>query len=154
MSKKNWKEELQEHFENIRILEKCQAETTGHFEQFCEFIVEPAFEELADELAERGIRAKFQKFRSREIRMVICFPGGKEEQFRYRLILPKNSVELKLILKVEGKKTRHSDFSTRQEQFMPDVNTAEILKLDKEDVILHLIERYRDFIYQTLTSPD
>jgi len=37
---------------------------------------------------------------------------------------------------------------------MPGLGPAEILKLTKEDVILDVLEHYRDFIYEALTTPD
>jgi hypothetical protein len=154
MGNKDWKTELKNHFENMRILEKCQAETLIHFEQFCEFIVEPAFEALVDEIASFGVKARFQKAKGRDIRLSLSFPGSKDEQFHYKIAIPRNSVELRLALVIRGRKNLKSDYKTTEEAFMPDLSPAEVLKLTKDDVILDVLEHYRNFSYEALTSPD
>lgn len=154
MDKRDWKQVLREHFEGARIIERCKGETGGHFDQFCEFIVEPAFEALAEEIETYGVAARFQKLKGKSVRIVLCFPNSKDEQFRYRLGLPQNSIELKLVLVTEGRRNRKLDFIARTEQFRPDLKTEEILKLDKDDIILDLLERYRGFVYESLTTPD
>jgi hypothetical protein len=154
MGQDDWKDELRSHFENVRILEKSQAETTGQFEQFCEFIAEPGFENLADELALYGVKAWHKKFGHREIRFSIAFAGSKEEQFQYRISLPKNAVEIRPGLMIRSRKTARGDFATSQELFMPALSPAEILKLNKEDIIRDVLEHYRNSVYEALTSPD
>jgi hypothetical protein len=154
MGNKDWRAELKNHFENIRILEKCQAETVLQFAQFCEFIVEPAFEALADEIASYRVKARFQRTKGRDIRLSLTFPGSKDEQFQYRIFIPKNSVELRLGLMTKARKNLRSDYKTAEETFMPDLAPAEVLKLSKEDVILDVLEHYRNFSYEALTSPD
>ncbi|MGA2361473.1 MAG: hypothetical protein ABSG73_03340 [Candidatus Aminicenantales bacterium] len=154
MGNKDWKTELKNHFENMRILEKCQAETLIHFEQFCEFIVEPAFEALVEEIASFGVKARIQKAKGRDIRLSLSFPGRKDEQFHYKISIPSNSVELRLALVTKGRKNLTSDYKTTEEAFMPDLSPAEVLKLTKDDVILDVLEHYRNFSYEALTSPD
>jgi len=154
MGNADWKTELKNHFENVRILAKCQAETLIHFEQFCEFIVEPAFEALAEEIASFGVKLKFQKSKGRDIRLSISFPGGKDEQFQYKIVLPKNAVELRPGLVTKGRKNLKTDYETGEGEFMPGLSAAEVLKLSKEAIILNVLEHYRDFIYKTLTSPE
>jgi hypothetical protein len=154
MGNKDWKTELKKHFENMRILEKCQAETLLHFEQFCEFIVEPAFEGLVDEIAAFGVKGRFQKAKGRDIRLSLSFPGSKDEQFQYKIFMPRNSVELRLSLMTKGRKNLKSDYKTSEEAFMPALSPAEVLKLTKDDVILDVLEHYRNFSYEALTSPD
>ncbi|MGD1010038.1 MAG: hypothetical protein ABR951_07805 [Candidatus Aminicenantales bacterium] len=154
MGNKDWKTELKNHFENMRILEKCQAETSIHFEQFCEFIVEPAFEALVDEIASYGVKARFQKSKGRDIRLSLSFPGSKDEQFHYKISIPRNSVELRLALMTKGRKNLKSDYKTTEEAFMPDLGPAEVLKLTKDDLILDVLEHYRNFSYEALTTPD
>jgi hypothetical protein len=154
MGNKDWQTELKNHFESMRILEKSQAETILQFAQFCEFIVEPAFEALADEIASYGVKARFQKTKGRDIRLSLSFPGSKEEQFQYRISIPKNSVELRLALLTKGRKNLKSDHKTVEEAFMPELGPAEVLKLAKEDIILDVLEHYRNFSYEALTSPD
>jgi len=154
MGNKDWKTELKNHFENMRILEKCQAETSIHFEQFCEFIVEPAFEALVDEIASYGVKARFQKSKGRDIRLSLSFPGSKDEQFHYKISIPRDSVELRLALMTKGRKNLKSDYKTTEEAFMPDLGPAEVLKLTKDDLILDVLEHYRNFSYEALTTPD
>ena len=154
MGNTDWKTEIKNHFENVRILAKCQAETLIHFEQFCEFIVEPAFEALAEEIASFGVKLKFQKSKGRDIRLSLSFPGSKDEQFQYRILLPKNSVELRLGLTTKGRKNLKTDFKTEEGVYMAGLSAAAVLKLTKEDVILDVLEHYRDFSYKALTSPD
>jgi hypothetical protein len=154
MGNKDWKTELKNHFENVRILAKCQAETLLHFDQFCEFIVEPAFETLAEEIASYGVKLRFQKTKGRDIRLSLTFPGSKDEQFQYKIVMPKNSVELRLGLVTKGRKTLKQDFHMKEEEFMPGLSSAQVLKLAKEDVILDVLEHYRNFSYEALTSPE
>jgi hypothetical protein len=154
MGGKDWKTELRGIFESIRILEKSKHETLVHFEQFCEFIVEPAFESLAEEIAEYGVKLRVQKTKGRDIRLNLSFPRGKEDQFHYKLVLPKNSVELRLGLVIKGRKTPKADLKTKDGEFMPGLSPAEILKLTKDDVILDVLEHYRDFSFEALTAPD
>ena len=154
MGKTDWKTDLANHFENIRVIELCQAETVGQFEQFCEFIAEPAFENLADELSLRKIKSRQHKAKGRSISFIICFPETKEDQFQYRISLPKNSVELRLKLQVKARRTPKTDYQTTDEDFMPDLSPLEVLKMEKDDVIHDVIEHYRNFCYAALTSPD
>jgi len=154
MGNRDWKTELKNHFENVRILAKCQAETSLHFDQFCEFIVEPGFEALAEEIASFGVKLRVQKAKGRDIRLSLSFPGSKDEQFQYKIVLPKNSVELRLGLVTKGRKTLKTDFKTKEGEFMPGLSSAEVLKLAKEDLILDVLEHYRNFSYEALTSPD
>jgi hypothetical protein len=152
--KQDWKQVLKGVFNGVRILEKSKAEVLANFEQFCEFIFEPAFEALADEIDSYDVSAKIQKVKGREARISLSFPGSKEEQFRYRLILPRNSIDLILTLTIEGRKDKRSDFRSESEKFMPGMKTADILKLDKEDIMLDIIGRYRNVVYESLTSAD
>lgn len=153
MKERDWKQEIRDHMENVRIIERCRVETLGHFEQFCEFIAEPAAEDLATELAEYRIRALHRKVKDREFAFMLCFPGSKDQQFRYRIVLPANSVELKLDLVVEARRSRRADFTSKTDRFMPGLKTEEVLKLDKSDIILDLLDRYKSFIYETMTTP-
>ena len=154
MGKRDWKEELRGHFDNIRVLERCQAETVAQFAQFCEFIAEPAFENLTDELALYGVRSRHQKTRVPDIRFIICFPGTKEDQFHYRVSLPKNAVELRLKLTIRGRQAPKAEYQVNEEMFLPEREPSAVLKMDKEDIIHDVIEHYRKFCYETLTSPD
>jgi hypothetical protein len=154
MGTDDWKTEVRNHFENMRILEKSQGEAVVHFEQFCEFVVEPAFESLAEEFLQYGVKAKYQRVSSRDIRLAINFPGKKIEQYQYRIVLPKNAVETRMILTTKGRKKPASEYQVKEEGFMPSLGPEEVLKVTKEDVILDVLEHYKNFAYEALTSPD
>jgi hypothetical protein len=154
MGKTDWKTELQNHFENIRVIELCQAETVAQFEQFCEFIAEPAFETLADELVLRRIKSRQLKNKGRSISFIICFPETKEDQFQYRISLSKNAVELRLKLQVKARRTPKTDYQTTEEDFMPGLFPFKVLRMDKDEVLSDIVKHYCNFCYAALTSPD
>ncbi|MDD8014719.1 MAG: hypothetical protein PHX45_03425 [Acidobacteriota bacterium] len=152
MARETWKEDLRKHFENIKVIEKCKAETISHFDQFCEFIAEPAFESLGDELKIYGIRTKYHKAKEHFIHLQVCFPGSKADNFHYRIVLPKNSIELKLKLVTKGRRSKKSSLDEKLEDFMCHVTPADVLKLSKEDLIRDILEHYKDYNYEALTS--
>ena len=53
----DWKLNLANYFEELRILRESKQEALDNFNQFCEFIAEPAFESLED--AGRAIPRRF-----------------------------------------------------------------------------------------------
>ncbi len=154
MNEERWKQELNRYFEDLRIIEKCQAEAREHFDQFCEFIVEPAFEALEEELKARKIKIKYFKEKYKFIHLQINFPGSKVDNFNYRIILPKNSVELKLTLKISGRKDPKSSLQEKEKPFMPEVKPDQVLKLSKEDILMDVISKLKEFNYAARTSPD
>jgi hypothetical protein len=154
MGKIDWKKELTNHFENVRVIELCQAETVAQFDQFCEFIAEPAFESLTDELARFRIKSEQQRAKGRSIRFVIFFQGSKDEQFHYRISLPKNSVELRLKLQIKARRTPRAEYQTTDEDFMPGLFPFKVLRMDKDEVIADIVKHYTGFCYSALTSPD
>ena len=154
MEKQDWRDRLRACFESIDILEKCKFETVENFKQFCEFIAEPAFEALAEELKKYGIKAKHGILRGRSISLRFYFPRSSEENFLYSIFLPKNSVELKLRLYIKGRKTIKSPWEEKDEPFIVKVPADKIIKIAKEELIEDIIEHYRDFTYAALTSPD
>jgi hypothetical protein len=154
MGKVDWRKDLASHFENVRVIELCQAETVAQFDQFCEFIVEPAFEALTDELAQHKIRSSSVKAKGKSIAFIICFPGLKEEQFHYRIALPKNAVELRLKLQIKARRTPKAEFETTDEEFMPGLFPFKVLRMDKDDVVADIVKHFTSFCYAALTSPD
>ena len=54
----DWKKDLASFFEEYAIIETSKKETLDDFDQFCEFIAEPAFENLSGALKELGIKSK------------------------------------------------------------------------------------------------
>jgi hypothetical protein len=154
MAKIDWKKELANHFENVRVIELCQAETVGQFNQFCEFIAEPAFESLADELAQYRIKSEQVKSKDRSIRFVIYFPTLKEEQFHYRISLPKNAVELRLKIQIKARPTPKAEYQATDEDFMPGLFPFKVLRMDKNEVVADVVRHYCHFCYTALTAPD
>jgi hypothetical protein len=154
MGKIDWKKDLANHFENVRVIELCQAETVGQFDQFCEFIAEPAFESLTEELAQYRIKSEHQKVKGRSIRFTILFPGSKDDQFHYRISLPKNAVELRLKLQIKARRSPKADYQTTEEDFMPGLFPFKVLRMDKDEVVADVVKHYTGFCYTALTSPD
>ncbi|MGZ5488842.1 MAG: hypothetical protein ACXWF4_09965 [Candidatus Aminicenantales bacterium] len=154
MGKVDWKKDLANHFENIRVIERCQTEIVGQFDQFCEFIAEPAFEALTEELSQYRIRSEQVKTKGKSIRFVICFPGLKDEQFHYRVSLPKNAIELRLKLQVKARRTPKTEYQTTDEDFMPGLFPFKVLRMDKDEVVADIVKHFTGFCYTALTSPD
>lgn len=152
MAREIWKDDLRKYFENTKVIEKCKAETVGRFDQFCEFIAEPAFESLGDELGTYGIRTKYRKAKGHFIHLQICFPGSKVDNFHYRIVLPKNSVELKLKLVTKGRRSRKSSLDEKLEDFMINATPMDVLKLSKDELVQDILEHYKDFNYEALTA--
>ncbi|MFQ6108516.1 MAG: hypothetical protein ACE5L7_03065 [Candidatus Aminicenantales bacterium] len=153
MKDSNWKESLVNFFEDIKIIESCQRQTLEDFDQFCEFIAEPAFESLAEELQKHRVKSKFKRTKRKSIEFQMNFPGSRVGQFHYTIYLPKNSVELRLRLLIKGRKTKESRLETKEELFMENLDPADLLKLPKEEIIEDVIEHYKNFIYETLIKP-
>ncbi len=154
MGTKDWKDDVRHHFENTRLLERCQADTVDEFNQFCEFIAEAAFESLQDELALYRVRSRYDKTKGRSIQFAVCFPEEKIVQFFYKIILPKNSIELKMKLIVRGRKSPKSETESKELDLFPDKTAAELLKLTKEDLIANVLEHYKNFTYEAMTSEE
>ncbi|MGQ9800054.1 MAG: hypothetical protein ACUVRL_00080 [Candidatus Saccharicenans sp.] len=154
MKEERWMKELNRYFEDLRIIEKCQQETRDHFNQFCEFIVEPAFEALEQALESRLIRVKYDRQKNNFIHLQINFPSSKIDNFHYTIILPPNSLELRLQLKTAGRKNKKAPLVERERPFLPEVKPEEVLKLGKEDIIIDIIQKLKEFNYAARTSSD
>ena len=152
MEDNGWKKSLSNFLEDLRIIEECKGETPENFNQFCEFIAEPSFESLSEELRKYGIKSKYRIKKKKWISLEVKFPKSRIDNFHYIIILPKNSIELKLKLRVRGRRTKRSLVEEKEEFFMKDILPSEILKLPKEDLILDVIKHYRNFSYEILTK--
>lgn len=148
----DWKKELAGFFEEYAIIEMSKKEALDDFDQFCEFIAEPAFESLSPELREFGIRSKTQKSEKNTITFLINFPGSRIDNFHYAISLPKNSIQLRLTLRIRGRKTRKDAMEEKRFPFMDGINPEGVLKLKKEDIIFDVIRRYRHFVLESLTT--
>lgn len=146
---KDWKKELAGLFDEYRIILSSQKDVLEDFNQFCEFIVEPAFENLQDELREYGTRAKIIMVKGKFISLVIYYGKSRIDHFKYMLELPRKAVEMRLRLRLKGRKTRQDAPEESIERFLPDVTPEQVMKLDKEKLILDVIEHYRDFIFSS-----
>jgi hypothetical protein len=154
MKEEQWIKELNRYFEDLRIIEKCQQEAREHFNQLCEFIVEPAFEALEDALKARAIKIKYNWQKDKFIHLRINFPKSRVDNFHYTIVLPSNSLELKLVLKTAGRKNQKSPLVKEDNRFMPEVKPEEVLKLTKEDIIVDIIQKLKKFNYAARTTPD
>ncbi len=153
MKKDSWKGALKDCFEKIRLIERCKVETRENFSQFCEFIAEPAFETLIEALKEYGIKAKFWRDGTAGIFFDISFYKSRATQFSYIIVLPNNSIQLKLELRLRGRKDKRASFKEWQEPFMPQIPPENVLTISKEEVIEDILNHYRDFMIEVLTSP-
>jgi len=148
----DWKKALTSFFEEYGIIETSKKETLDDFDQFCEFIAEPAFENLSGALREFGIRSKAKSIKGKSITLQINFPGSRIDNFHYSICLPKNSIELRLTLRLRGRKNRRDIMGERQLPFMDGINPGGVLKLKKEDIICDIIRYYHDFVLESLTT--
>ena len=148
----DWKKELAGFFEEYAIIETSKKEALDDFDQFCEFIAEPAFEILSTELKKYGIRSKSRRVNGRSNTFLINFPGSRIDNFHYAICLPKNSIQLKLTLRISGRKTQKNTLEEKKLPFMDGLNPEGVLKLKKEDVIIDIIRRYRQFVLESLTT--
>lgn len=152
MRNKDWKSYLKSYFDSLKVIERCKFEAIENFNQFCEFIAEPAFESLAEELKSYGVKSKSEKSRGNFIAFQINFARSKVDNFHYIISLPNNSVDLRLKLSIRGRRKKNSVLEQREEPFMKDVSPSNIMKLDKEDLIRDIIENYKNFTYRALTT--
>ncbi len=146
----DWKAKLISYFEESRIIQTSIMETLDNFNHFSEFVVEPAFEALSEELLQFKIKTKLMRIKGRSIAIRINYAGSRIDNFHYIISLPKKSFELKLSLKIGGRKDKKSSCQERVEPFMKDVEYSDILKLDQNDIIQDIIEHYRNFSFDTL----
>jgi len=150
----DWKEDLTSLFEEFSIIETSKKETLEDFDQFCEFVAEPAFESLAEALKELGIKSKSRRTKGKFISFQINFPGSRIDNFQYIIYLPKNSLELRLKLRIRGRKHKRSVMGENEESFMEAVNPVGVLKLKKEEIIQDVIQHYRNFTLEALASSE
>ncbi len=153
MTHSDWKNDLTDFFEDIQIIEKCKGQTVKDFDQLCEFIAEPAFENLTEELKKQRIKSRFKKNKKKSIDFQINFPGSRLDHFHYTIFLPKNSVELKLRLEIRGRKNKESQLEKTEKPFMEGIQSADLLRLPKEEIIRDVIDHYKNFIYENIAIP-
>lgn len=150
----DWRANLATLFEETRIIQSSQREAQENFDQFCEFVAEPAFESMGEELEQFGIRSHIRQVKGRSIGLQINFPGSRIDHFHYIIVFPRNSLELKLRLQIKGRAGKRRSAETSEESFMPEMGQDDVLKLEKGDLIEDVIEHLRSFNFKALTSPD
>jgi hypothetical protein len=154
MSQNAWKDELRKYFESVKIIQKSKAETQESFAQFCEFIAEPGFEILEDEMKAYGIKVRYSVEKGRSIHFEFYFPGSKIDNYHYRILLPRNSYELRLNLVLKGRRYPHSALEEIKEEFMKDIFPSEVMKISRDELVRDIIAHYRDFNLAALTARD
>jgi hypothetical protein len=152
MATDDWKDRLRIFFEGIDILERCQVETRENFIQFCEFIAEPAFEALVEEMKQYKIKCKYGTRKGKSTGIEFDFAGSSVDRFHYIISLPRNSVQMKLRLQIKGRKTPQAPLEESEESFMDKVPPEKVMKIGKEDLLNDIVERFRNYTYTTLTS--
>lgn len=151
---KDWKKQLSQVFEEFAILENCKKETLQNFDHFCEFIAEPAFESLEEELKNYEVKAKYKRTKGKSIFFQINFPRSRIDNFQYVIYLPKNSPEMKLKLRLKGRKEKGSLRKEWEESFLEGIDSSEVLNVQQETLIQDVIEHYRNFNLESITQPD
>jgi len=152
MTADDWKDRLRIFFESIDVLERCQLETRKNFTQFCEFIAEPAFEALSEEMKQYKIKCKFWTRKGRSTGIHFDFPSSGVNSFQYIISLPKNAVQMKLRLQIRGRKSPQAPLEESEETFMEKVPPERVMKIGKEELLNDIVERFRNYTYQALTS--
>jgi hypothetical protein len=150
----DWKLNLANYFEELRILQQSKQEALENFVHFCEFVAEPAFESLQEELQEYNLRCRIKHERGRSITLSIFFPKSRIENFQYIIRLPKNALELTLKLKIRGRKNTSTPFQESEHPFMEKVEPRNVLKLEKSALLQDVIEHFRHFNFEAFTAAE
>jgi len=151
---KNWKENLAGFFEGYRIIERSKEDTLKNFDQFCEFVAEPAFENLQEELKNYRVSSKIKRSSGRSIAFQINFPKSRIENFIYIIRFPRNSIELQLKLVIRGRRSKKGALEEEEFPFMKNIVPTEVMKIKIEELIQDVIEKYRNFCFESATSTE
>jgi hypothetical protein len=152
MSSADWKDRLRMFIDSVSVLERCKHETRENFKQFCEFIAEPAFEALAEEMKEYKIKTKFwtQAGKSTGIRM--DFPNSRVPDFYYIISLPQNSVQMKLALQVKDRASSDGTSKVTEGIFMESVPPEKVMKIGKEELLDDIVEHFKNYVFAAMTA--
>ncbi len=148
----NWKEMLAKCFEDNQILVSSIHEVREAFDNFCEFIAEPGFAHLKEEMNVYNIGAKIQKTKESSISFLTNFAKSSICQFQYTIYLPKNSIQLKLKSKVGGRKNKKGMVEMNEYPFMEGLAPSDLMEITQEDFIIDVIYHYRNFIFSSTVS--
>jgi hypothetical protein len=152
MSSNDWKDRLRMFIDSVSVLERCQYETRENFKQFCEFIAEPAFESLAEELKEIKIKSKFWTDSGKSTGIRLDFPNSRVPSFSYIISLPKNSVQMKLRLQIKGRTSPDGAPEDADGPFMESVAPEKVMKVGKEELLDDIIEHFKNYVFAAMTS--
>ncbi|OQX54750.1 MAG: hypothetical protein B5M54_04725 [Candidatus Aminicenantes bacterium 4484_214] len=147
------KNKLNSFFEDIRIIEQSQEEAKLEFEQFCEFIAEPAFEELIEGLEEMGSKARIIKSPREWILIRINFNFSQPIVFEYKLELIPKTVRLKLNQIVRYRLAKEREWQERVELFQLESQEKDLIKIDKNVLLAHFLKTCQEHLFRFVTSP-
>lgn len=151
--KEEIKKKLSSLFEDIRIIEQSQEEAKIQFDQFCEFIAEPAFEDLIEGLEEIGCKARIFKNPQKWILIRVNFNFLQPVVFEYKLQLAPKAINLDLIQVIRYRLAKEKEWKEKSEPFQPELQESDLLKLEKNDLLSHFIGICREHLFHFLTSP-
>ncbi len=150
----NWKEVLAKCFEDNQILASSIREAREKFDNFCEFIAEPGFEQLKEELNFYKVGAKIQSIKGYSISFQTNFVKSSISQFQYIVFLPKNSIQLELKSRVGGRKTKKGIVEVNECLFMEEAAPPAVMDISQEDFIHEVIRHYRNFLFTSTVSTE
>ena len=150
----NWKEVLAKCFEDNQILTSSIHEAREKFDNFCEIIAEPGFEQLKEELDSYKVNTKIQSIKGFSISFQTNFVKSSINQFQYTVYLPKNSIQLTLKSKVGGRKTKKGIVEVKECPFMEEAAPSTVMDISQEEFIHEVIRHYRNFLFTSTTSTE
>ncbi len=150
----NWKAVLAKCFEDNQILVSSIHDTREKFDNFCEFIAEPGFKQLKEELDIYKVTAKIQCIKGHSISFQTNFVKSSINQFQVTVYLPKNSIKLELKSKLGGRKTKKGIVEVNESPFMKGIAPSALMDISQEDFIHEVIRLYRNFLFTSTVSPE
>lgn len=150
----NWKEKLAKCFEGNQILVSSIHEAREKFDNFCEFIAEPSFALLKEELDFHKVGAKIRRVRGYSISFQANFVKSSISQFQYTVYLPKNSIRLDLKSRVGGRKNKKGIVEMNECPFMKETAPSAVMEVSQEDFIHDVIRYYQNFLFNSTVSPE
>jgi hypothetical protein len=154
MKKADWQDDLTTCFEDLQVVARCREEAIEHFDRFCDYVAEPAFEALTEELQAYHVKARFWKVRGKSVHLEVRFPKSSVDQFHYILWMPRNAVELRLRLTTKFRKSATAPLEEKTVPFIENVPPAEILKLDHDALAQDVVARYKRSLYEAAVATD
>jgi hypothetical protein len=154
MDNGNWKDDLKAVFDDLRVIEKCRAEALERFVEFCAYVAEPAFKALEGEFLHFRVKSKYRTHPGASVHLMVLFPGSRIDQFHYILWMPKNSVELKLKLTIQGRRSTAGPLEEKTMPFIVKSTAKEILQIDIDALAQDIVARYRKFLFEGVLDSD